>query len=126
MATGVYIDVPQDLADLLAEDGFRRAGVKRGVEVVDAVQIGVGLGANLVTILLAKYQIPQFVKHWWNFARGGGPAERRSVKITFEADGEPAALTFEHEHDGPPPEVVVRAMIACLESLIRPPESGPE
>jgi hypothetical protein len=122
MAVGVYVEVPQELADLLVDDGFRRAGTKRGIDMVDGIQIATGVGANLVTILLARHQIPRFVKRLWAFARGrksGGGA-----KLVIEVDGRRVAITLEHGHSDEPPEAMLRGMTALFEALTDRPEDG--
>lgn len=58
MAASVYVKVPEDLADRLAEDGFRIAGTERGVELLADT-------ANLVTVQLGSHEISRFVGHLW-------------------------------------------------------------
>ena len=47
MVAGAYVNVPEELGESLIIDGFRKAGVERGVDVGWALSAG----ANAVTIL---------------------------------------------------------------------------
>jgi hypothetical protein len=53
MVAGVYVEVPEQLADSLITDGFRRSGFRRGIDPVAAISAG----ANLVTIFVARHEI---------------------------------------------------------------------
>lgn len=76
MTAGMYVKVPEDLADCLADDGFRVAGTERGAETLLADS------ANLVTVLVGSQKISRFVGHLWTSMRGcrnshdGGPPEK--------------------------------------------------
>jgi hypothetical protein len=123
MVASMYVGVPQELADHLVEDGFRVAGVKRGVDLVEVTQVATGLGANFVTILLARYQIPTFVRRLWKSARRGTTTGRIGAQVVIELEGERTAITFEHQHTGDdePPEVLFAALAAFFEKLVDSP-----
>ena len=53
MVAGVYVEVPEQLADSLITDGLRRSGFRRGIDPVAAISAG----ANLVTIFVARHEI---------------------------------------------------------------------
>jgi hypothetical protein len=118
MTGSVYVDVPQDLAKRLVDDGFRRAGVKRGSGLAETAQAGAEFGANLVTILLTQYQVPEFLKHLWTFMRGRRD-ERHSAKLVLEVDGRRMAISLEGESDdaGDIPVALMRGMAALLSAL---------
>jgi len=55
MTTGMYVKVPEPLAESLTEDGFRIAGTERGIELyVNAAGMLLGASANLVTFAVAR------------------------------------------------------------------------
>jgi hypothetical protein len=113
MAAGVYLKVPEDLADCLAEDGFRMAGAERGVETLLAD------GANLVTVLVGSHEISRFVGHLWVSVRSRRNSPGPGVKVIVERDGRRVAITLEHEGfgDDRPPEKVVRGMTTLFKAL---------
>jgi hypothetical protein len=121
MAGSVYVEVPPDLAERLVDDGFRRAGVKRGAGLAETAQAGIEVGANLVTILLAQYQIPEFLQHLRAFVRGRRE-QRHSAKLVIEVDGRRMAISLEGERDeaGDIPVALMRGMAALLSSLTDP------
>jgi hypothetical protein len=112
MAGSVYVDVPEELAERLVDDGFRRAGVERGADLVNTVESATGFGADLVTILLARYQIPLFIRRLFGKGRD---SERHNAKIVIEMDGRRMMVAV--EYDDEPPDVMVRGMTALLEAL---------
>lgn len=113
MVDGVYVRVPKDLADYLAEDGFRSAGIERGIETV------LTDSANLVTVLVGSHEISRFIGHLWAAVRHRRKSVNSGVKVIVERDGRRLAITLEHEGfgDEPPPEEVVRGMTAFLAVL---------
>jgi hypothetical protein len=113
MADGVYVKVPESLADELDRDGFRIAGGERGFETVMADS------ANLVTVLVGGHEITRFIGQLWAAARRHGKSPGSGVKLTVERDGRRIELTLEHEGFGDegPPENVVRGMTALLKTL---------
>jgi hypothetical protein len=128
MATGVYVTVPEDLANCLADDGFRRTGAKRGIETVLAD------GANLVTVLVGSHEITRFARHLWTFARRREPAPDSptseapgtsggsGAKVIVEGGGRRVVIILEQEGfgDAGPPEKVVQGMAALVQALSEP------
>jgi hypothetical protein len=122
MATGIYVRVPEELANRLLDDGFTSTGNKRGVADIMAN------AANLVTILVGSHEIAPFVQHLWAAARhqadasDSGKNAVSETKVIIERDGKRLAITLEQEGfgDGGPPETVVRGMTALLQALSEP------
>jgi hypothetical protein len=128
MATGMYVTVPEDLANCLFDDGFTPAGHKRGIETV------LGDGANLVTVLVGSHEITRFVRHLWASARrrkpppdSGTPEARGTsvgsgAKVIVERGGRRVMITLEQEGFGEagPPEKVVQGMATLLQTLSEP------
>ena len=115
MVGGVYVEVPEQLADTLITDGFRKAGVRHGVDPLSALSAG----ANLVCIFVARHEIARFVAHLWALARGRAADREHNSMVVFEHRGQRVAISLNHEgfgDDGPPPEVV-RGLTALLEAL---------
>ena len=50
MVAGVYVEIPEQLADSLAADGFRKSGFRRGFDPLSVISAR----ANLVTIFVAR------------------------------------------------------------------------
>lgn len=75
MADGVYVKVPKDLADCLVDDGFRSAGIERGIDSVLAD------GANLVTVLVGSHEISRFVGQLWAAMRRRGNSPAPGLKV---------------------------------------------
>lgn len=120
MAAGVYVNVPELLADSLAEDGFRLAGYERGIEL-DAGTL-LAASANLVTVLVGRHEIARFITHVWMAARRRTPGRPHRLTVIAEQDDRRLAITIEHEgfgEDGPP-FAVVRGMTTLLEALAEP------
>jgi hypothetical protein len=61
MVAGAYVNVPEGLGESLISDGFRKAGVERGVDVGWALSAG----ANVITIFVARHEIARFIAHLW-------------------------------------------------------------
>lgn len=123
MAVGVYVNVTEPLADSLAGDGFRQAGIKRGIDPGWAL----AAGANLVTIFVARHEIAKFVERLWAAARGSPAFGTHDSMVIIEHGDRRVAITLEHEgfgEDGPP-EAVVRGMTSLLEALAKLDEDRP-
>lgn len=120
MADGVYVKVPKDLADRLAEDAFREAGTERGIEPV------LSDAANLVTVLVGSQEISRFVAHLWAAVRHRRNSASPGVKLVVEREGRRVAITLEHEGfgDNGPPAKVVHGMAALLTALTDNDTSG--
>jgi len=115
MVSGVYVEVPKELADNLVTDGFGNAGARRGVDPLSALSAG----ANLVSIFVARHEIARFVAHLWERARGRAANREHNSMVVFEHRGQRVAISLDHEgfgDEGPPPEVV-RGMTALLEAM---------
>jgi hypothetical protein len=115
MVSGVYVEVPKELADNLVTDGFGKAGTRRGVDPLSTLSAG----ANLVSIFVARHEIARFVAHLWALARGRAANREHNSMVVVEHRGQRVAISLDHEgfgDDGPPPEVV-RGMTALLEAL---------
>lgn len=112
MGAGFYIKVQRDLADSLADDGFRLAGTERGAETLLADS------ANLVTVVVGSHEISRFVKHLWTAVRGRRNS-RGTAKVVVENHGRRISLTLEHEGfgDDGPPEKLAHGMTALIASL---------
>jgi hypothetical protein len=113
MGAGFYIKVPGDLANRLADDGFRLPGAERGVEVLLADS------ANLVTVLVGSHEISRFVRHLWAAVRGRRNSRGGTVKVVVENKGRTVSLTLEHEGFGDegPPEKLAHGMTVLFTSL---------
>lgn len=113
MGAGFYIKVPGDLADGLADDGFRLPGAERGVETLLADS------ANLVTVLVGSHEISRFVRHLWTAVRGRRNSGGGTAKVVVESKGRMVSLTLEHEgfDDGSPPEKLAHGLTALFTSL---------
>jgi len=83
MVAGVYVEVPEQLADSLITDGFRRSGFRRGIDPLSAISAG----ANLVTIFVARHEIARFVAHLWAAARGRAVSRDHESMVVFEHRG---------------------------------------
>ncbi len=116
----MYVKVPEELADSLADDGFRLAGTERGVELYAETLLTTS--ANLVTVLVGSHEISRFIRHLWASARHRAPGS----KVVLERGGRRMAITLEHEGFGPdgPPETVMHGMTALLEALGEPAQDG--
>jgi len=122
MGTGVYVTVPEDLANRLVDDGFNLAGGKRGIETVLADS------ANLVTVLVGSHEIVRFVQHLWTSARrraAASDSEATTVseaRVIIERDGRRMVITLQQNGfgDAGPPEKVVQGMTALLKALSEP------
>jgi hypothetical protein len=113
MGAGFYIKVPGDLADRLADDGFRLPGAERGVETLLADS------ANLVTVLVGSHEISRFVRHLWTVVRRRRNSHGGIVKVVVENKGRRVSLTLEHagfDDDGPP-EKLAHGLTALFTSL---------
>jgi hypothetical protein len=123
MTVGMYVKVPEPLAESLAEDGFREVGPERGIElyVNDAAML-VGTAANLVTVLVGRHEISRFVRHLWASARGHKPIRQEGMTVVLQRGSQRVAITLQHEgFDGEePPRTVVHGMSALLEALADP------
>jgi len=120
MTTGMYVKVPEPLAESLTEDGFRIAGTERGIELyVNAAGMLLGASANLVTMLVGRHEISRFIGHLWASVRGRQAVNDHNMTVVLEKDGRRVAITLAHEGfgDDGPPTVVVRGMSALLEAL---------
>jgi hypothetical protein len=123
MAVGVYVNVTEPLADSLARDGFRQAGIKRGIDPGWAL----AAGANLVTIFIGRHEIAQFVGRLWAAARGRPAIRTHDSMVVIEDGDRRVAITLEHEgfgEDGPP-QAVLRGMTSLLEALAELEEDRP-
>jgi hypothetical protein len=114
MVAGVYVDVPEQLADSLITDGFRRFGFRRGIDPVAAIPAG----ANLVTIFVARHEIARFVAHLWAAARGRAANRNHESMGVFEHRGRRVTISLDHEGsgDGGPPPEMARGMTGPLEA----------
>jgi hypothetical protein len=125
MAAGAYVNVPEELGESLISDGFRKAGVERGVDVGWTLSAG----ANVVTIFVARHEIARFIAHLWACARGRSTptSGRPGSRLVFKDGDRWVAITLEHEGfgDNGPPRAVVGAMTALLEELTDPSENRP-
>ena len=115
MVAGVYVEVPEQLADSLIRDGFRRSGFRRGIDPLSAISAG----ANLVTIFVARHEIARFVAHLWAAARGRAVSRDHESMVVFEHRGRRVTISLDHEGfgDGGPPPEVVHGMTGLLEAL---------
>jgi hypothetical protein len=113
MADSVYVKVPKDLADCLAEDDFRSSGPERGIETALAD------GANLVTVLVGGHEVARFVRHLWATVRRRRNSPSPAVKLVVERGGRRIAITLEHDGfgDDGPPEKMIRGMADFLTAL---------
>jgi hypothetical protein len=122
MATGVYVTIPEDLANCLVDDGFNPAGARRGIETALADS------ANLVTVLVGSHEMTRFVRHLWTSARrrsaasDSGATAVSESRVIIERDGRRVAITLQQEGfgDAGPPEKVVQGMTALLQALSEP------
>ena len=89
MAGGVYVNVPEPLADSLVGEGFRRAGIKRGIDPGWAL----AAGANLVTIFASRHEIAEFVARLWAAARGRAAIHTHDSMVAIENGNRRAAIT---------------------------------
>jgi hypothetical protein len=107
------VQISRDLADALADDGFRVAGAERGAEAL------LGDSANLVTVLVGSQQISEFVRHLWKSAHRGKPTPETGQKVIIEHDGRRIALTLEHDGfgDDGPPQTLVAGMASLFKAL---------
>src|SRR5262249_17181658 len=107
-AAGVYVEVPEQLADSLITDGFRRSGFRRGLARLPAISSG----ANPVPIVVARPEIARFVAHLWAAARGRAANRGHESMVVFEHRGRRVAISLDHEGfgDGGPPLEVVHGM----------------
>ena len=80
MAGGVYVNVPEPLADSLVGEGFRRAGINRGIDPGWAL----AAGANLVTIFVSRHEIAEFVARLWAAARGRAAIHTHDSMVVIE------------------------------------------
>lgn len=128
MATGVYVAVPEDLANCLIDDGFTVAGNKRGAENLIADS------ANLVTVLVGSHEIARFVRHLWASAprrratSDSNTAAVSNASVTVERDGRRVTITLQQEGfgDAGPPEQMVKGMTAMLQALSELDPKAPE
>jgi len=123
MAVGVYVNVPEPLADSLARESFRKAGIKRGIDPGWAL----AAGANLVTIFVGRHEIAKFVARLWAAARGRAAIRTHDSMVVIEHGDRRVAITLDHEgfgEDGPP-QAVVRGMTCLLEALAELDEDWP-
>src|SRR6185437_9590510 len=114
MVAGVYVEVPEQLADSLITDGFRRSGFRRGIDPVAAISAG----ANFVTIFVARHEIARFVAHLWAAARGRAANRDHESMGVFEHRGRRVTISLGHEGsgDGGPPPEMARGMTGPLEA----------
>ena len=114
MVAGVYVEVPEQLADSLITDGFRRSGFRRGIDPLSAISAG----ANLVTIFVTRHEIARFVAHLWPAARCRAANRDQESMVVFEQHGRRVTISLDHEGfgDGGPPADVVRGMTGPLEA----------
>ena len=114
MVAGVYVEVPEQLADSLITDGFRRSGFRRGIDPVAAISAG----ANLVTIFAVRHEIVRFVAHLWAAARGRAANRDHESMVVFEHRGRRVTISLGHEGsgDGGPPQEMARGMTGPLEA----------
>jgi hypothetical protein len=114
MVAGVYVEVPEQLADSLIRDGFRRSGFRRGIDPVAAISAG----ANLVTIFVARHGIARFVAHLWAAARGRAANRDHELMVVFEHRDRRVTISLDHEGsgDGGSPPEVVRGMTGPLDA----------
>lgn len=115
MSKLLYVDVPQDLADILFEDGFDEPYVSRsGDPITDSISAAVVLansvasvGANAVTILVGAGQL-RLLGHniiAWLRQRGGDSAE---LKATVRVNGRQLDVSI--KVSGDPGESDTRAL----------------
>jgi len=123
MTAGLYVNVHGPLADSLIRDGFRQAGIKRGIDPGWAL----AAGANLVTIFVSRHEIAQFVVRLWAAARGRPAIRAHDSMVIIEHGDRRVAITLEHEGFGQegPPQAVVRGMTSLLEALAELDENRP-
>ncbi|MGW4196660.1 hypothetical protein [Streptomyces sp. NPDC005004] len=107
MGTQMYVQVPEDLWQCLDEADFDSLDSFRGADqwadvahaVVTTAGQGLGMGANLVTVLLGRDAITSFVEQVrrWTGRRGtaGSPAET-VVNLTVRAGGDETTVAITH------------------------------
>jgi hypothetical protein len=120
MTAGMYVNVPEPLADALVEDGFREGGAERGIELyVNDAGILLGAASSFVTVFVARHEISRFIAHLWASVRHGKPDRPDGITVALQRGSQRVVITLEHEgfDDEQPPRRVVHAMSALLEAL---------
>ena len=121
MVAGTYVNVPESLSESLVSDGFRKAGVERGIDAGWAL----AAGANLVTIFVGRHEIARFIAHLWASARRRVPIHQHESMVVLQPDDRRVSNTLEHQGfgDAGPPRAVVRGLTSLLEALAEPGEN---
>jgi hypothetical protein len=117
MAVGFYVSVPEDLAESLVNDGFRRSGPVRGV--ADDVFGALAAGANLTTVLVGAHEIGRLARHLWVAARRRTHNDTHVTTVVIEDDRRRVAISLEHQgfEGDEPPEDAVEGMVALIKAL---------
>jgi hypothetical protein len=129
MWAGFYVRVSAEVADDLRRRGFMPRGADRGPrEIVQAVEVILGaagsaaaLGADSVTMLVARHQVKRFVEGLWSRANSDdSTAEtgRRRIAVIVSDDGVRRSVALETDGYGKhPPDVVVSAFAELIAEL---------
>jgi hypothetical protein len=113
MAAGVYVEVPEELADLLEDDDFVVAGSPRGAGADALIAVSAaGAGASVATILLVRHDIHRFIGHLWNWTRTRGDG----VEVTFAQTVGELSVTYRMKNL--PPEIAVDLITTSLAPLL--------
>jgi hypothetical protein len=120
MTMGMYVEVPEEMAKSLADDGFRMAGNERGIELY--VETLLAASANMVTVFVGRHEIARFIAHLWARLRGRDRHGADGLRIVVERGSQRVVITLEHEgfDEGEPPPALVKGMTALLEALADP------
>jgi hypothetical protein len=114
MASGVYVQVPQDLADILKDDDFVVAGGTWGAASDALIVVGtsVGIGAQLTTVLLARHDLARFVRHVWAWTTRRRDGADRELEIRIKVGT--GSLTLTCRAEGLSPETATQMITTVL------------
>jgi hypothetical protein len=137
--TGFYVGVPAEAAEALRRRGFVTRGSDRGAgEIVHGVEVALGvaastvaLGADSITILVARHQVRRFFDQLWSRTRSADSAADtgpRRLAMIVSKDGVRRSVTLETDGYGEhPPAAVVDAFVGLIAELAeQDPDSLPE
>jgi hypothetical protein len=121
----LVVELPDDLADELIDDGFEEFIVFRGpAEYADAVltvvSAGLAAGANAATIIVARDAITQFVaamRAWVRRKAASRPAAELTLDISARHVGTETRLRLEASAENGSPEIDTAALTALITSL---------